>query len=95
MQQHHISRDEAIKVAELHFGGKAYAWWIFVSFSLKNENTSSYARFINTLVERFDGKLCTTHMVNLNKHEQTKTLHVMEETINSASLQKIDRKSVV
>ena len=28
-QQHHISEDEAIKVAVLHFRGKAHAWWIF------------------------------------------------------------------
>ena len=35
LQQHHISEDQAIKVAMLHFGGKAYAWWIFESFYLK------------------------------------------------------------
>ena len=46
LQQHKISEDEAIRVAVLHFGGKAYAWWIFESFSLKNSKTSSYARFI-------------------------------------------------
>ena len=83
LQQHHISEDEAIKVAALHFGGKAYAWWIFEYFYLKNENNSSYARFTKTLVERFDGKKFETHVVKLNKPKQTKTLHVMEETINS------------
>ena len=46
LQQHHISEDEAIIFAALHFRGKAHAWWIFESFSLKNANTSSYARFI-------------------------------------------------
>ena len=54
LQHHQISEDEAIRVVALHLGGKAYAWWIFEYFSLKNENSYSYARFINRLVERFD-----------------------------------------
>ena len=29
LQLHHISKDEAIRVAALHFKGKAHAWWIF------------------------------------------------------------------
>ena len=29
LQLHHISGDEAIRVAVLHFRGKAHAWWIF------------------------------------------------------------------
>ena len=29
VQQHQVSEDEAIKVAALHFEGKAYAWWLF------------------------------------------------------------------
>lgn len=88
LQQHQISKDEAMKVATLNFGGKAYAWWIFESFSLMNENTSSYARFTKTLVEIFYGKLSSIHVVELNKPKQTKPLHVMEETINSTPLQK-------
>ena len=63
LQHHQISENEAIKVAALHFGGKAYAWWIFESFSLKNE------RLIKKLVEMFDGKLSITHMVNINKQK--------------------------
>ena len=46
LQQHQIFEDESIKVETLHFGGKAYAWWIFESFNLKNANNSSYVRFI-------------------------------------------------
>ena len=54
LQQHQISEDEAIKIAALHFEGKAYAWWIFEYFSLKNANTSTYAKFTRSIVERFD-----------------------------------------
>ena len=50
LQQHQIPEDEAIRVAALHLGGKVYAWWLFESFTLKNENTSSYAMFIRTLI---------------------------------------------
>ena len=32
VQQHQVSKDEAIKVAVLHFEGKDYAWWLFESF---------------------------------------------------------------
>ena len=53
LQLHHISEDAAIRVAALHFRGKAHAWWIFESYSLKNANTFSYARFIKALIERF------------------------------------------
>ena len=56
LQQHQISEDEAIRVVVLHFGGKAYAWWIFEYFTLKNTNTSYYVKFIKTLVEIFGGK---------------------------------------
>ena len=49
LQQHQISEDEDIRVAALHIGAKAYAWWIFEYFYLKNENNSSYARLIKTL----------------------------------------------
>ena len=86
LQLHHISEDEAIKVAVLHFRGKAHAWWIFEYCSLKNTNTSSYARFIETLVGRFDGKLPKTY--DQEKLKRTKTLHVMEETIKFTPLQK-------
>ena len=78
LQLHHISEGEAIRVAVLHFRGKVHAWWIFESFSLKNANTSSYARFIKTLVGTFGEKLPTTH--EHRKLERTKPLHVIEET---------------
>ena len=59
-----------------------------LSFSLKNANTSSYARFIKTLVGIFDKKIYETHVVKQNKSKQTKTFHVMEETIKPNPLQK-------
>ena len=58
----------------------------FESFSFLNANTSSYARFIETLVGRFDGKPPKTH--EQEKLERTKTLHVMEENIKFTPLQK-------
>ena len=88
LQHHHISEDEAIRVAALHFIGKAHAWWIFESCSLKNANTSSYARFIEILVGRFDGKLPKTHVLEQEELKKKKPLHVMEETIDLTPLQK-------
>ena len=86
LQQHQISEDEAIKVVALHFGGKAYAWWIFESFTLKNANNSSYERLLKTMVEKFDKEISETHVVEQNKSKQKKTLHVMEETIKPKPL---------
>ena len=39
LQQHQIPEYEAIKVAALHLRGKAYAWWIFESFSLRDRKS--------------------------------------------------------
>ena len=86
LQQHQIPEDEAIRVATLKLGGKAYAWWKFDSFYLNNANNYSYARFIKTLVERFNKKISETHVVKQNKSKQMKTFHVMEETIEPKPL---------
>ena len=75
LQQHQMLEDEAIKVAALHLRGKAYAWWIFESFSLRNINIASYASFTKALVEIFDRRIHETHMVEKNKKNQTKLLH--------------------
>ena len=88
LQLHHISGDEAIKVATLHFRGKAHAWWIFEYYSLKNANTFNYARFIKTLMERFGEKLPRTH--EKGKLEKTKPLHVMEETPFHKTMRGVD-----
>ena len=87
-QQHHIYEDEAIIVAALHFRGKAHASWIFESYSLKNANTSSYARFIETLVGRFGEKLPKTH--EQGKLERPKPLHVMEGTPLQETMGEVD-----
>ena len=50
----------------------------FESFSLKNANTFSFARFIRTLMGRFGEKLPKTH--EQGKLEKTKPVHVMDET---------------
>ena len=71
LQQHQVSENEAIKVAALHFEANAYAWWIFESFSLKNENTSTYENFTRRIVEIFDEKHFETPLLELNKqHKQ-------------------------
>ena len=80
LQQHQVFEEEAIRVAALHFEGKAYAWWMFESFSLKNVNTSSFAKFTKILVERFD-----------TKHETIKPMklfHKLGGPANSKPLQK-------
>ena len=67
VQQHQVSEIEAIKAATLHFEGKEYAWWFFYSFSLKNSNTPTYARFIAILIERFDEAPCASSSVDIVK----------------------------
>ena len=67
MQQHQVSEIEAIKVVALHFEGKAYACWLFESFSLNNANTPTYARFIEILIERFDEAPCVSSSVDIVK----------------------------
>ena len=75
LQQHQMPEDEAIKVAALHLRGKAYAWWIFESFSLRNVNIASYASFTKALVEIFDTRIHETHIVQINMKTQIKPLH--------------------
>ena len=88
LQQHQISKEEVIRVAALHFGGKVHGWWLFESFSLKNENNSSYAMFIRALMGKFGGKKSKTHMEETNIPRKTKPLHMMGEFMGSRSLQK-------
>ena len=70
-----MPKDEAIKVVVLHLRGKAYAWWIFESFSLRNVNIASYASFTKELVKIFYRRIHETHMVKKNKKNQVKPLH--------------------
>ena len=70
LQHHQIPEDEAIRVAALHMRGKAYAWWIFESFSLKNVNISSYAKFTKALLKIFDRGIHEKHMEELNEKEK-------------------------
>ena len=82
VQQHQVSEFEAIKVVALNFEGKAYAWWLFESFSLKNANTSTYEKFIIRVVERFDEIFYETPLVELDKPKQTNPLHELEGNMN-------------
>ena len=53
LHHHQMLEDEAIIIAALHLRGKAFSWWIFESFSLRNVNIASYANFTKTLVKIF------------------------------------------
>ena len=77
-----------IKVAAFHFEGKAYAWWLFEPFSLKNANTSTYARFIKRVVERFDEEYYEIPSMESIKPNRTKILHGLEGSLNLAPFQK-------
>ena len=88
LQQHKVSKGDAIRFAALHFRGKTYAWWIFESCYLKDANTSSYFRFIGTMMERFGGRKSKTHA-----EKQTKILHVKEKNINLDPLWDIVEKA--
>ena len=79
----------------LHLGGKVYAWWLFESFTLKNANTSSHEIFIRTLMKRIGRRNSETHVEETNTPKQTKTLHVMEETIDSESFQRTMKEAVI
>lgn len=94
VQQHQVSEFEAIKVVALHFEGKAYAWWLFESFSLKNANTPIYANFIKILVERFDDISCETSSIATIKPNQTKILHELGGSINPTPFLKTNEEEV-
>ena len=57
----------------MHFEGKAYAWWLFEYFSLKNENTPTYANFIRRILERFDEKSHETSLEQIKPKQNKKT----------------------
>ena len=82
VQQHQFSEIEAIKVAALYFEGKAYDWWLFEYFSLKNENTPTYARFIARLIERFYEAPCVTSSVDTIQPYQPNILHDLGGSMN-------------
>ena len=88
VQQHPVSEREVVKVAALHLEGKAYAWWLFEYFSLKNANTSTYEKFIRRVVERFDEFFYETTLVEIIKPKQTKILHGLEGSIKPTPFQK-------
>ena len=78
----------------LHFEGKAYAWWLLKSFSLKNANTSTYAKFIEILVERFDDIPCETSSIATIKPPQTKLLHELGGSIYPSPFLKTNEEEV-
>ena len=71
-----------MKVEVLHLQGKAYAWWLFESSSLKRVNISSYAKFTRRLVKRFDVRHAETSWGEPIKPKKSESLHELEESIN-------------
>ena len=69
-----------MKLAALHLQGKAYAWWLFESFSLKNVNISSYARFTRRLVKIFDVH-SETSLKKQIKPKKSESLHELEKSM--------------
>ena len=81
-QLHQVSEDEALRVAEFHLEGKAYAWLFFETYSLNHVNVSTYAKFTRRLVKKFDVRNFETSLVELAKPKKTKPLHELEGSIN-------------
>ena len=67
-----------MRVSALHLQGKAYAWWLFESSSLKGINISSYARFTRKLVKIFDVRHSETSCENQIKPKKFESLHKLE-----------------
>ena len=75
---HQVSEEESITVVVLHLEGKAYAWWLFESFSLNNANISNYEKFTRRLVKRFDLKQSETSLGEQTKPKKSEPLHELE-----------------
>jgi len=73
----------------LHLQGKAYAWWLFESSSLKNENISTYAKFTRRLVKRFDSMPSRIYMAEKTKPKRLEPLHEMEISMKITPFQNI------
>ena len=80
-QLHQVLEEEALRVAVLHIQGKAYAWWLFESSSLKSVNISSYAKFTRRLVKIFDLINFETSWGQKIKPKKYESLHELEESI--------------
>ena len=80
-QLHQVSEEEALRVATLHLQGKAYAWCLFESSSLKGRNISSYARFTRRLVERFDERHFETSWGEHIKPNKSESFHELEDSM--------------
>ena len=88
-QLHQISEEEAIREETLHLEGKAYAWWLFESSSLNNENISTYAKFTRRLVKRFDFKPYETSLGEKTKPKNSEPFHELEGSMKPTPFQNI------
>ena len=88
-QLHQVSEEEAMKVAALHLQGKAYAWWLFESSSLKNVNISTYAKFTRRLVKRFDSVPSGIYVGEQTKPKKSEPLHDLEGSMKPTPFQNI------
>ena len=77
-----------MQVVALYLQGKAYAWWLFESFSLRNVNISSYARFTRRLVEIFDVHAKNSLRKQI-KPKESEYLHELEKYMEPTPFQNI------
>ena len=65
---------EAIKVATLHLDGEAQDWWFHGMVTLGHSTVTTYAKFTQRLIERFDRRDPEQHFVELTRLKQTGSL---------------------
>jgi len=56
VQLNPMSKEEAIKFATLHLEGVAHEWWYHGLVTLRHNQVTSYIKFIEKLIDHFDGK---------------------------------------
>ena len=88
-QLHQVLEEEAIRVVALHLQGKAYAWWLFESSSLKSVNMSTYAKFTRRLVKIFDFKPSKISLGEQTEPKNSKPLHEMGGSMKITPFQDI------
>lgn len=49
-----MPEEDAIRFATLHLEGAAHEWWYYGLITLGHNHITTYAEFIDRLIERFD-----------------------------------------
>ena len=69
--------DTYFQLHQISEEGKAYAWWLFESSSLRNVNISTYANFTRRIVKRFDSMPSENSLGKKTKPKELEHLHEM------------------